>query len=252
MASYPKLEALCIFLLFLSFALPSTAEQRQRQCESKYKGRCHNKAQALNLKIIATVSILVASMLGVCLPLFTRTVPAFHPDKDLFLVVKAFASGVILATGYMHVLPDSFDDLKSPCLNENPWKKFPFTTFVAMLSALMTLMVDSFAMSYCTKHTSKVDINERGVLSNTVEDGHGKFSKNVDEMDEKSSELLRNRVVAQVLEMGIVVHSVVIGVAMGASNNPCTIRPLIAALCFHQLFEGMGVGGCLLQVSHLS
>lgn len=52
----------------------------------------------------------------------------------------------------------------------------------------------------------------------------------------------------QVLELGIVVHSVVIGLSMGASENPCTIKPLIAALCFHQLFEGMGMGGCILQV----
>lgn len=54
----------------------------------------------------------------------------------------------------------------------------------------------------------------------------------------------------QVLELGIVVHSVVIGLSMGASDNPCTIRPLIAALCFHQLFEGMGLGGCILQAEY--
>jgi zinc transporter 1/2/3 len=55
---------------------------------------------------------------------------------------------------------------------------------------------------------------------------------------------------AQVLEMGIVVHSVVIGLGMGASQNVCTIRPLVAALCFHQLFEGMGLGGCILQAEY--
>lgn len=53
------------------------------------------------------------------------------------------------------------------------------------------------------------------------------------------------------LEAGIVVHSVVIGLGMGASMNPRTIRPLIAALCFHQMFEGMGLGGSILQVIHL-
>ncbi|XP_020258269.1 fe(2+) transport protein 1-like, partial [Asparagus officinalis] len=52
------------------------------------------------------------------------------------------------------------------------------------------------------------------------------------------------------LEMGIVVHSVVIGLSMGASQSPCTIRPLVAALCFHQLFEGMGLGGCILQAEY--
>ncbi|XP_059278044.1 fe(2+) transport protein 1-like [Lycium ferocissimum] len=54
----------------------------------------------------------------------------------------------------------------------------------------------------------------------------------------------------QVLELGIIVHSVVIGLSMGASDNPCTIRPLVAAICFHQLFEGMGLGGCILQAEY--
>lgn len=51
----------------------------------------------------------------------------------------------------------------------------------------------------------------------------------------------------QVLELGIIVHSVVIGLGLGASNNTCTIKGLVAALCFHQMFEGMGLGGCILQ-----
>lgn len=50
------------------------------------------------------------------------------------------------------------------------------------------------------------------------------------------------------LELGIVVHSVIIGIALGASESPKTIKPLIAALTFHQFFEGIGLGGCLTQV----
>jgi len=53
----------------------------------------------------------------------------------------------------------------------------------------------------------------------------------------------------QVLELGIIVHSIVIGISLGASNNTCTIKGLVAALCFHQMFEGMGLGGCILQAS---
>ncbi|KAJ8529051.1 hypothetical protein K7X08_035886 [Anisodus acutangulus] len=68
--------------------------------------------------------------------------------------------------------------------------------------------------------------------------------------DDKASQLLRYRVVAQVLEQGIVVHSVVIGLSKGASDNPCSIRLLVAAICFHQLFEGMGLGGCILQAEY--
>ncbi|KAB5538282.1 hypothetical protein DKX38_015815 [Salix brachista] len=130
----------------------------QQQCDSASTGGCHDKAKSLQLKLIAIFSILMASMIGVCLPLFSRRIPALMPDRDLFVVVKAFASGVILATGYMHVLPDSFNALMSNCLPVNPWKKFPFTTFVVMLSAILTLMTDSFAMSYYKKH----GINRKG------------------------------------------------------------------------------------------
>ena len=52
----------------------------------------------------------------------------------------------------------------------------------------------------------------------------------------------------QVLELGILVHSVIIGVSLGASLRPSTIRPLVGALSFHQFFEGIGLGGCIVQV----
>jgi len=55
-----------------------------------------------------------------------------------------------------------------------------------------------------------------------------------------------------VLELGIVAHSIIIGISLGASESPCTIRPLVAALSFHQFFEGMGLGGCIVQVIFLS
>lgn len=58
-------------------------------------------------------------------------------------------------------------------------------------------------------------------------------------------------VVLQVLELGILVHSVIIGVSLGASLRPTTIRPLVGALSFHQFFEGIGLGGCIVQVKIL-
>ncbi|KAF5938409.1 hypothetical protein HYC85_022668 [Camellia sinensis] len=57
----------------------------------------------------------------------------------------------------------------------------------------------------------------------------------------------RHVVVSQVLELGIVSHSIIIGLSLGVSQSPCTIRPLIAALSFHQFFEGFALGGCISQ-----
>lgn len=117
-------------LLLLLLLISSTISFAANKCSAPSRGECYDKPKALKLKLIAIATILISSMIGVCLPLFTRSVSALSPDRNLFALVKAFASSVILATGYMHVLPDSFDNLNSPCLPESPWRKFPFTAFV--------------------------------------------------------------------------------------------------------------------------
>ncbi|KAL1060548.1 hypothetical protein V6Z11_1Z090200 [Gossypium hirsutum] len=209
MASFPKsltnpiFVVVVVMVIFLCYTPLVLA-----QCEAESKNGCHDKEEAMKLKIIAFVAILLASMIGVSLPLFSRRMLSLGPERELFTIVKAFALGVILATGYMHVLPDPFDGLMFDCLPENPWRKFPFTTFVAILE------------------NGDVQIENHG------HEHHGV-------MNEKSQQLLRHRVIAQVLELGIIVHSVVIGLAMGASENPCTIRSLIAALCFHQITNNL-------------
>lgn len=53
----------------------------------------------------------------------------------------------------------------------------------------------------------------------------------------------------QILELGIVLHSVILGISLGVSRSAKTIKPLVAVLTIHQCFEGIGLGGCISQVS---
>jgi solute carrier family 39 (zinc transporter), member 1/2/3 len=178
---------------------------------------CHNVPKALRLKLIAVPAILVSSVLGVCLPLFARSVPALQPGRSLFSVVKAFASGVILATGYMHVLPDSFDSLSSPCLPKKPWSDFPFpfTAFVAMLAALFTLAVDSLMLTFYNRNKVGSGPSTAAVASHeSPEQGahwhshghehapghaHGMMLNKPEDAEAGQMQLHRNRVVVQVI-----------------------------------------------------
>nr|AYD60563.1 IRT1 [Sulla carnosa] len=242
-----KIPIVFIFLtLFTSQALAD--------CVSESTNSCNNKEKAETLKIIAIFSILVTSMIGVCLPLFTRSIPALSPESDLFIIVKCFAAGIILG-------------MWSDCLDEKPWHEFPFSGLVAMFSAIVTMMVDSLATSFYSQKGKSKNSNEvipenheggeheMGVVVNVGHShghshGHHHLHHGVKPENAESQQLLRYRVVAMVLELGIVVHSVVIGLSMGASNNTCSIRGLVAAMCFHQMFEGMGLGGCILQAEY--
>ncbi|KAL1803046.1 hypothetical protein ACET3Z_031693 [Daucus carota] len=221
------------------------------ECTCDSEAEVRDKNLALKYKIVAIASILGASAIGVCIPFLGKIIPALNPEKNLFFLVKAFAAGVILATGFIHVLPDAFENLTSPCLDQNPWGKFPFTGFIAMVAAIGTLMIDSYATSYYSEsHLS----NKAQVAVGDVEDSgthvHGHVHGGV--ASEASQQLIRQCVVSQVLELGILVHSVIIGISLGASESPETIKPLVAALTFHQFFEGMGLGGCITQAKFKS
>ncbi|CAH9111896.1 unnamed protein product [Cuscuta europaea] len=247
MAEKKNIASAALFLIFIitfTNAPQTLVAQGDNKCGTESQNPCTNKSKALGLKIIALLCILFASVIGVFLPLVTSSFPALHPAGVVFTVVKSLASGIILATGFMHVLPDSFDMLRSSCLNDNPWHRFPFSSFVAMLSAVVTMAIDSLATSMYRKKNAAE--SPRDAASQNVEMGFTPADKGVEE----DTQISRSRVIAMVLEIGIIVHSVVIGLSLGASSNTCSIRGLIAALCFHQMFEGMGLGGCILQAQY--
>ncbi|KAJ1288684.1 hypothetical protein BS78_02G106800 [Paspalum vaginatum] len=242
-----------------------------------------DRARARALKIAAFFSILVCGALGCCLPVLGRRVPALRADGDVFFLVKAFAAGVILATGFIHILPDAFEKLTSECLPAGgPWQDFPFAGFGAMLGAMGTLVVDTVATGYFTRVHFKssaaaassaaavADEEKQQQRAEPHDGGSGDHEGHVHMHthathghahgstvlvaavgggggDGDKEHALRHRVIAQVLELGIVVHSVIIGISLGASEDPSTIKPLVVALSFHQMFEGMGLGGCIVQ-----
>uniref|UniRef100_A0ACD6AGF2 Uncharacterized protein n=1 Tax=Avena sativa TaxID=4498 RepID=A0ACD6AGF2_AVESA len=219
---------------------------------------------ALRLKFVAIASILAAGAAGVLVPVLGRSSAALSPDGDVFFAVKAFAAGVILATGMVHILPAAFDALASPC-SGGARGGFPFAGLVAMAAAMGTMMVDSLAAGYYTRsHFKKprpVDDDAAGDEERGAADhaghlhvhthghahGHGGPAAASSPEDASAADTIRHRVVSQVLELGILVHSVIIGVSLGASLRPTTIRPLVGALSFHQFFEGIGLGGCIVQ-----
>ncbi|KAK1387932.1 Zinc transporter 1 [Heracleum sosnowskyi] len=247
-------------ILCLLVLLPTTVLGNSK-CKDE-AGQQHNRHDALKFKLIAIATILVAGGIGVSLPQLGKKVSALNPENDIFFMIKAFAAGVILATGFVHILPEAFSTLTSPCI-QNTWKKFPFAGFVAMMSSIGTLIVDTVAAGYYRRSHFEKDkqavVDEEMVQDNEHEihvhhqthaHAHGSALLSQDEQ-RKLTDLTRHRVISQVLELGIIVHSIIIGVTLGASESPDTIKTLLAALSFHQFFEGLGLGGCISQVSTL-
>ncbi|CAH9097678.1 unnamed protein product [Cuscuta europaea] len=250
-----------VMFFFIPFMIPVMLVSAAGDCsdDSGYDGR--DRVEALKFKLIAAFTVLLAGFLGVSLPNIGKKFPMFHPDSNFFFLVKAFAAGVILATGFIHVLPDAFETLGSPCLPEKPWSIFPFPGFVAMVAAILTMMVDLFATSFYKK--AQLDNKPKPVDEESLAQPHAQVPIHTHATHGHAhgsvvypvepfggSDLTRRRVISLVLEIGIIVHSVIIGISLGASVTVDTIKPLVVALTFHQLFEGMGLGGCIAEAQY--
>lgn len=213
---------------------------------------CRDSHAALQLKFLSLIIIFITSIIGISSPVFLARYFHGKPIYDkAILVIKCFAAGVILSTSLVHVLPEAFEAL-SDChvASKHPWKDFPFAGLVTLVGALLGLLVDLTASSHVEQHSHGhnyepvVNQGELGVKKSEEVRFELGVERGVEEMMK-----LKQKMVSQVLEIGIIFHSVIIGTTMGMSQNQCTIRPLVAALAFHQIFEGMGLGGCIAQVN---
>ncbi|KAL4282502.1 hypothetical protein GQ457_16G011950 [Hibiscus cannabinus] len=211
---------------------------------------CRDGAAAAHLKLVSLSVIFFASIIGISSPIFLARYFQGKPVYDkAILIIKCFAAGVILSTSLVHVLPEAFAAL-SDChvASHHPWKDFPFAGLVTLVGALMALLVDLTASSHLEQSHNKPSGAGEYLPVAAAQDGTvGKKVGTGSDLSNEELAKLKQKLVSQVLEIGIIFHSVIIGVTMGMSQNKCTIRPLVLALAFHQIFEGMGLGGCIAQ-----
>ncbi|ONK80941.1 uncharacterized protein A4U43_C01F23520 [Asparagus officinalis] len=135
-----------------------SASMSAESCSGDIADECRDDAVALKMKMVAIAAILIAGVIGVAIPLVGRKRRLVRTDGGLFFFAKAFAAGVILATGFVHMLHDAQSALTNSCLPKFPWKKFPFSGFVAMIAALLTLVVDFVATQFYEKKHREEEI----------------------------------------------------------------------------------------------
>lgn len=140
------MNLIVVVLLIISFAIAPAISTVPKECETDSTNSCIDKTKALPFKIIAIVAILVTSIIGVTAPLFSRYVPFLSPEKNLH-AHQVFCIWGHIRNQFHACLSDSFEMLSSPYLEDDPWHKFPFAGFVAMLFCLVTLAIDSIATS---------------------------------------------------------------------------------------------------------
>lgn len=209
---------------------------------------------AFGARISSIFVILAVSGIGAFFPLVATKCPWMRVPSWMFFVTRFFGSGVIVATGFIHLLADSSENLTDPCLG-GVFEDYPWAEGIALMGVFFVFLIDIFAHH---KIHDKVQDNvqfqvvkgkgEEKIQSQMVKgaveekDLNDVISVSVEQssLETRPEEFYVQIVNSFVLEFGIVFHSVFVGLSLAVAGDE--FRTLYVAISFHQFFEGLALG----------
>ncbi|KAI8871573.1 Zinc/iron permease, partial [Ramicandelaber brevisporus] len=175
---------------------------------------------------------------------------------------KLFGAGVILGTGFIHMLPAAFSALSNKCLPRLFTEQYTaFTPLIAMMAGLAIHLLEWMAVSHyaniqsehrelCHGENDDIQLEQqqppsRQHTSSTSSDSAVHHAHAHAHLHAAHLQNIRSRrVSAIILEVGISLHSVLIGIALGVATGT-EFRVLALAIAIHQSFEGMALGASI-------
>ncbi|CAO3682667.1 unnamed protein product [Rhizopus stolonifer] len=232
----------------------------------------------LGLRIGSIFIILGTTALGTYTPILLHRISPYKQGdaRDWILTVgKFFGTGVILATGFVHMLPDALENFESPCLSQGWLSYGGFAGVFCMIASFALQLLEVASVSHMNKlrkakqgkgdaefgnanynnekvHAESLSINSKATASggpacdnaHHIGDDHGHSHGMFLEGDEAMK-----HIGTYILELGIVMHSILIGIALAVTDKD-EFTTLLIALIFHQFFEGMALGTRLNDINY--
>lgn len=217
---------------------------------------------SVDLHIAAVFIILVSSTLGVVFPIAAKHSKKLGIHPFCVILGKCAGTGVILAVSLIHMLLPANDSLTSPCApaafnTDYGAYAFLFSMIAAILMHFLDFIMSQYfasrQMALNASRSAASDVNDSSSqrsLSESSSNSHSHGSllelQGQDWTGKKIAE-------AYMIEFGVTVHSIFIGIALGVVGYDGLV-PLLIALVFHQFFEGVALGARIVDAnfSHLN
>ncbi|CVK86728.1 related to zinc transporter [Fusarium mangiferae] len=172
----------------------------------------------VGLRVGLLFVILATGALGVFGPILLHKM---MPSKlnIVLIVLKQFGTGIIISTAFVHLYTHAFLMFGNQCIGELGYEA---TTSALVMAGIFL----SFLVEY---------IGNRIVLAKT------RASANLSDAERKSAWLSTEVVSVLVMEMGILFHSLLIGLTLVVAGDEYFLT-LFVVILFHQMFEGIALG----------
>lgn len=202
----------------------------------------------LNIKVINIIAIFFAGFFGATLILFLKKhQDEFNFNDDIFLLLKLFSAGIILGTGCIHMLPEARN-----MFDEGGFEKYPYADLIFGLSIISIMALEEVVNKYFHKSKNNhesIHGNHPNYNTIDIELQHhpvGEHCHTVNIVYQQDPEL-KKLITLYILEFGMAIHSIIIGVTLGTSTDYNVLIALSIAINFHQLFEGIALGSAIVQ-----
>ena len=222
---------------------------------------------SLALRISSVFILFVASAFGVVLPLWLSSSNEEQTDEshrkmcesDAFRITRTFAAGIMLGVGFIHLLADGVTKL-AQVNTEYPALGYTLATVGTMIvvgfEQVAVMMIGSVNVdsnnvksSGMTEKNIEADFgmgpSELEVLETHAHNNPGSCDHNHAIKMIAGTDSFNVIVKAYMMEISVAIHSVIIGIALGSLIGAAelgTLKALLIAICFHQFFEGIGLG----------
>ena len=238
---------------------------RQNTPDTCLEGNFYN-GKHFAARVSAVPVLFTLSVVGSFSPLVAAYSKKFKLPDWLFTGIRYFGSGVIIATGFIHLMAEAAAALSNKCLGP-PFTDYPFAEGIALIAVFFIFFFDIVAhYKLSNKAKARIDNDKHGNLPIGFESVTGEASTNIhqsreptEEEDQESNasrkssdteinernlsklESLYQQILnCVVLECGIVLHSIFVGLSLAIAGDEFVT--LYIAIGFHQLFEGLGLG----------
>ncbi|GMF17129.1 unnamed protein product [Phytophthora fragariaefolia] len=209
-----------------------------------------------NLHVAAMFIIFAVSWAGSLLPLLAQKI-RWSTDSILMEAIRTFSYGVVLATGLMHMANEGVGKLSDECLGPIVENYDALGFAVIMITLILMHLIECESSAFFGSEGSAfrghgqahVDASHeiielgastrRGSLVTPQLDENPYQMKTTEKAETISS--ARPRIATLMFEVGVMFHSLVVGLDLGVTTGP-EFQSLLTALCFHQFFEGVAVG----------
>ncbi|PVG01035.1 Zinc/iron permease [Serendipita vermifera] len=229
-------------------AIPSSSGSSSA-CSSLIQEGSYNKP----LQVTAVIVIFLVSSSAALLPVLATRFPRLRIPQRVLFIMKHFGTGVLIATSFCHLLPTAFGSLLNPCLDPNSvWGKYPAMAGAIAMGGLFVVVTVQLVFAELhgpeNFHHHRSAIVDGPVMTNDGSTTSTPATANPVPEERKDERLALAKAEEDgaflrvaLLEMGILFHSVFIGMALSVSKGSGFVI-LFIAIVFHQTFEGLSLG----------